>query len=245
MKAILITIKPQHLCNILNGRKLGEVRKNKALINAIKKEIAEKDKATIYCICSKSKEKLFHYTYKTRWTASEDVYHSLKETYSGYEVANSEKELYRKLVDKKDEDYAGVENTIIEFDCIELNGKVACSFECEKVEDIYLQAHCDDKVHIETDNLCEDELLDLVCLTREDFAKYIPNATFGDTLKGNYPCALLHISNLTPFEEPKRIYELIKYNKNVIVIDNCLIGFGNGSLERLTTAPQNFCYIEV
>lgn len=53
--AIAITIKPQHLFNILNGTKLGEVRKNKALVNAIKKEIAEKSKAIIYCICSKSK----------------------------------------------------------------------------------------------------------------------------------------------------------------------------------------------
>ena len=51
--ALAITIKPQHLVNILNGKKLGEVRKNKSLINAIKKEIAEKGKATIYCICSK------------------------------------------------------------------------------------------------------------------------------------------------------------------------------------------------
>lgn len=52
--AIAITIKPQHVCNIMNGIKKGEVRKNKALLNAIKKEIAEKGKATIYCICSKS-----------------------------------------------------------------------------------------------------------------------------------------------------------------------------------------------
>lgn len=51
--AIAITIKPQHLCNICNGIKDGEVRKNKALINAVKKEIAEKGKATIYCVCSK------------------------------------------------------------------------------------------------------------------------------------------------------------------------------------------------
>lgn len=53
--AIAITIKPQHLFNILNGTKLGEIRKNKALINAIKKGIAKKSKTTIYVICSKSK----------------------------------------------------------------------------------------------------------------------------------------------------------------------------------------------
>ena len=52
-KAIAITIKPQHLVNILDGTKLGEIRKNKVLINAIKREIAKKGKATIYCICSK------------------------------------------------------------------------------------------------------------------------------------------------------------------------------------------------
>lgn len=53
--AIAITIKPQHLFYILSGTKLGEIRKNKALINAIKKEISEKGKTAIYCICSKSK----------------------------------------------------------------------------------------------------------------------------------------------------------------------------------------------
>ena len=57
--AIAITIKSPHCCNILNGIKKGEIRKNENLHAAIEKAIAEKGKATIYVICSKSKPMLF------------------------------------------------------------------------------------------------------------------------------------------------------------------------------------------
>lgn len=56
MKKLIITIKPQHLCNILNGIKTIEVRKNKILANAAKKLIAENGECHIKCACSKSKE---------------------------------------------------------------------------------------------------------------------------------------------------------------------------------------------
>ena len=56
MKKLIITIKPQHLCNILNGIKTIEVRKNKNLANAVKKLIAENGECHIKCACSKSKE---------------------------------------------------------------------------------------------------------------------------------------------------------------------------------------------
>lgn len=67
MKAILITIKPQHLCNILNGTKTLEIRKNKALYNAIKKMIAEKGKATIYVVCSKGGKTLIKKGLVNEW----------------------------------------------------------------------------------------------------------------------------------------------------------------------------------
>lgn len=54
MKKLIITIKPQHLCNILNGIKTIEVRKNKNLANTVKKLIAENGKCHIKCACSKS-----------------------------------------------------------------------------------------------------------------------------------------------------------------------------------------------
>ena len=58
MKAILISIKPQHLVNILNGKKTIEIRKNKALANAIEKLIQEESYATIYVYCSKDNHQL-------------------------------------------------------------------------------------------------------------------------------------------------------------------------------------------
>lgn len=51
MKAIMISIKPQHLVNILNGKKTIEIRKNKALASAIKNLIQEEGCATIYVYC--------------------------------------------------------------------------------------------------------------------------------------------------------------------------------------------------
>lgn len=56
MKKLIITIKPQHLCNILNGIKTIEARKNKNLANAVKKLIAENGECHIKCACSKSTE---------------------------------------------------------------------------------------------------------------------------------------------------------------------------------------------
>jgi len=56
MKKIIITIKPQHLCNELNGIKTIEVRKNENLANAVKKIIGENGECRIKCACSKSNE---------------------------------------------------------------------------------------------------------------------------------------------------------------------------------------------
>ena len=60
MKAIMISIKPQHLVNILNGKKPIEVRKNKALANATKKMIAEQGYAQFLVYCSKDKGNNLH-----------------------------------------------------------------------------------------------------------------------------------------------------------------------------------------
>lgn len=57
MKAIMISIKPQHLANILNGKKTIEIRKNKALASAIEKLIKEYGYADIYVYCTKGKVK--------------------------------------------------------------------------------------------------------------------------------------------------------------------------------------------
>lgn len=53
MKAILLSIRPEWLVKILNGEKTIEVRKNKAIANAIKELIKQYGKALIYMYCSK------------------------------------------------------------------------------------------------------------------------------------------------------------------------------------------------
>lgn len=35
-----------------------------------------------------------------------------------------------------------------------------------------------------------------------------------------------------------------QYDKNTLHIDNCIVGFGFGSCERLSNAPQSWCYVE-
>ena len=95
--AIAITIKPQHLFNILNGTKLGEIRKNKALINAVKKKIAEKGKAIIYCICSKNGGNLISLNYNNKYYVVNDkqlkdvkMVYNLKEILNGKVVCKFE-----------------------------------------------------------------------------------------------------------------------------------------------------------
>lgn len=58
-KAILISIKPKWCAKIMNGEKTIEIRKNKALANAIQKLIDENGYADIYVYCSKGKPNLW------------------------------------------------------------------------------------------------------------------------------------------------------------------------------------------
>ena len=59
MKAIMISIKPKWCAKIMNGEKTIEVRKNKALANAIQKLIDENGYADIYVYCTKDKSLIY------------------------------------------------------------------------------------------------------------------------------------------------------------------------------------------
>jgi predicted transcriptional regulator len=60
VKAVMISVKPKWCAKIMNGEKTIEVRRNKALANAIKKLIDEYGYADIYVYCSKdSKQRLY------------------------------------------------------------------------------------------------------------------------------------------------------------------------------------------
>ena len=59
MKAMMISIKPKWCAKIMNGEKTIEVRKNKALANAIQKLINENGYADIYVYCTKDKSLIY------------------------------------------------------------------------------------------------------------------------------------------------------------------------------------------
>ena len=223
--AIAITIKPQHLCNILNEKKLGEVRKNKALYNAIKKMIAKEEKAIIYCICSKAPhesmellriyhdsndEKGYYYTYKLRYQCSENDFDSC--------------------------DYV-------------LNGKVVCKFECDKLYDIDVVEDDRNGNYSDTYLDCElEDLEDMSCLQFDDFVEYLWN--YDKWCGWGYA---IPIQNLTIFEKAKELKELkVKDFERVKVLgspygdlDSVAYHYEKKIIYKpLTTAPQNFCYVE-
>lgn len=59
MKAIIISIKPKWCAKIMNGEKTIEVRKNKALANAIQKLIDRYGYADIYVYCTKEESLIY------------------------------------------------------------------------------------------------------------------------------------------------------------------------------------------
>jgi len=74
MKAIMISIKPKWCAKIMNGEKTIEVRKNKALANAIQKLIDEYGYAEIYVYCTKSSLKVSgKYGYKKELVVNGNV----------------------------------------------------------------------------------------------------------------------------------------------------------------------------
>lgn len=78
MKAIMISIKPKWCAKIMNGEKIIEVRKNKALANAIQKLIDENGYADIYVYCTKEVQGLY---WAGKWIAI-----SQKETVPSHRV---------------------------------------------------------------------------------------------------------------------------------------------------------------
>lgn len=106
MKAIMISIKPKWCAKIMNGEKTIEVRKNKALANAIQGLIEENGFADIYVYCTKEEE-----LYKFNWgnnTWYENFKHFTNMCCGHFHALNSDN----------------------------LNGKVIFKFRCDKVEEM-------------------------------------------------------------------------------------------------------------
>ena len=110
------------------------------------------------------------------------------------------------------------------------SGKVVARFWCDKVED-YVYGH---KWSWENgapmwgaDNSYEKILKDM-CLTDDELKTYVDDLCF----------SAIHITKLEIFDKPKEIYEM-KRLKHFGIRNKCEM------LVPITSAPQNYCYIEL
>ena len=229
-KTLLITIKPQHLCNILNGIKTIEIRKNKNLANAVKKIMAENGECRIKCVCSKSNE---------------------------FDLNNDNKKWF--CLNKKSYFYSP-ENLNADY----YNGKVVCEIVVDSVDDIVM-GFCprtrnmpieDQEDELQTIDFEEKELCKKACLTKDELHDYF-NSVFEKS--NNWWNEIfgyaLHIKSVIPYEKPKELKEFYKagYHDALHESWNEIESskyFGKELIEnirsdyRMTTAPQNFCYVE-
>ena len=134
------------------------------------------------------------------------------------------------VVDNKDyKDYLG-----------NWNGKVLARFWCDKVETISLPytyfgtnkwVSCENERTLQTETIDEQELLKKSCISEEQIYKYL---NFKKSPKQvGYA---IHISKLEIFDEPRELSEF-KFWKDKSE-------YGCWYENKLTKAPQNYCYIE-
>lgn len=119
-----------------------------------------------------------------------------------------------------------------------VDGKVVARFWCDKVERISPRDYFSMSYH-RTETLTHSQLLEKSCLTTNEIKDYLKR-------KGK----AIHITNLEIFDKPKEISEFryavcpktnceyCKYNKTVEGDLYC-------THEKLTRAPQSWCYVEV
>ena len=121
-----------------------------------------------------------------------------------------------------------------------LNGKVVARFWCDKVETISLPytyfgtnkwVSCENERTLQTETIDEQELLKKSCISEEQIYKYL---NFKKSPKQvGYA---IHISKLEIFDEPRELSEF-KFWKDKSE-------YGCWYENKLTKAPQNYCYIE-
>ena len=120
------------------------------------------------------------------------------------------------------------------------NGKVVARFWCDKVETISLPytyfgtnkwVSCENERTLQTETIDEQELLKKSCISEEQIYKYL---NFKKSPKQvGYA---IHISKLEIFDEPRELSEF-NYWKDKSE-------YGCWYENKLTKAPQNYCYIE-
>ena len=144
MKSIMIAIKPKWCAAIMNGEKTIEVRKNKALANAIQKLIDKYGYAEIYVYCSKN-------GIDRNGMSTELV------DYRGCAIYNQFQLMPKGSKATSDDEQP------------RLNGKVIFKFRCNKVEEI--KNNLAMRFFTETSN--EKEILDKSCLNGDQLFWYL------------------------------------------------------------------------
>ena len=236
MKAIMISIKPKWCAKIMNGEKTIEVRKNKALANAIQKLIDENGYADIYVYCSKDDKNILFYQFVNYGDDSEEYY-----------------------------DIAPLKDLIVENEEV-FNGKVAFKFRCYKVEEIkihflnkQLTYRIASRYDYTTKSLSNSQLKKLSCLSNDEMNNY-----FKYVYDKNVVGTAIPISNLEIFDRPKELSEFKRPQEcwyddhNMCKEEKCsyywtercgeYIETGCSKYDgyaTVTKAPQNFCYVEV
>lgn len=218
MRAIMISVKPKWCALEMNGKKSTEIRKNKALANAIQKLIDEKGFADIFVYCTKDNYNHLHKLYD----------HSTDETL-GYSRSYYETNNVRKW----------------EVEPQPLNGKVLFKFRCYKVEEIQYKPrelfesdmyYVGSLISNSILSLIGDDLYNKSCLSHDEMHKYLQKQL-------GYA---IHISDLEIFDKPKELSDFIhwvSYKKcKKCPLEECY-GIKCPEIKTLTKAPQNFCYV--
>lgn len=217
MEVIVITIKPQHACNIMSGIKTYEIRKNKALYNAIKKMIEKYGKAKFYVVCSNGGKVLYRFKHPI---TNETKY--LTATPKEYLGANK----YEKLNGK----------VICEFECDKL-------YDIDVVEDDRNGNYSDTYLDCELEDLEDMSCLqfdDFVeYLWNYDkwcgwgYAIPIQNLKIFDKPKELKEFKIKGFERIKVLGSPYGDLDSVAYHYEKKLI-----------YKSLTKAPQNFCYVE-
>lgn len=125
-----------------------------------------------------------------------------------------------------------------------LNGRVVARFWCDNVEGIYWQQDTrnpfvTDEYDLVTSSLGSWSLESESCLTEYEMIDYLDKDCDSDK---EYVGYAINISKLEIFDKPKELNEFVSYNvwntkNNVKLLDHI-------ENNRLTKAPQNYCYVE-
>lgn len=226
MKAILISNHAKWCALMMNGDKTIEVRKGTALYKAIQKLIDENGYADIYVYCTKGDYDIIR---------ESSPYSSVPH----YTCVKINKKLTKDLPEYV---YSSI-------------GKVIFKFRCYKVEEILPLEEYESPFGMAY-KLTKDKI---VCcqkaqLTYDEYNHY---------LKGKKGCAI-HINDLEIFDKPKELSEFRKvmseYNHWLLCADcprywedesetpiepRCELNWKDCDKDRLTKAPQSWCYVEI